>query len=106
MLHPTPMGSRPSLSSYDQIGKVAGTSFHLRECLLAHVLAHEIGHVLEVSDAHSSTGVMKAYWDWRDYFAMNQGPLEFASVDVHRIRQGLSYLKSRSGRQDASASSQ
>ena len=29
--------------------------------LLAHVLAHEIAHILERSDQHSGTGIMKAH---------------------------------------------
>lgn len=35
--------------------------------LLGHVLAHEIGHILQGVERHSSAGVMKEKWDYRDY---------------------------------------
>src|SRR5690348_8534596 len=46
--------------------------------ILAHVLAHEITHILERIDRHSSCGIMKAHWDVQDYFQMRFKPLQFA----------------------------
>jgi Zn-dependent protease with chaperone function len=57
--------------------------------LLAHVLVHEIAHVLEGIDRHSATGIMKARWDYRDYFEMRRKPLTFAQEDVNLIYDGL-----------------
>jgi len=57
--------------------------------LLAHVLAHEITHVLEKIARHSEEGVMKARWSLRDYESMKRHPLPFAPVDVDLIRMGL-----------------
>ena len=34
--------------------------------LLAHVLAHEIAHVLQSIKRHSEEGIMKARWDAHD----------------------------------------
>jgi hypothetical protein len=55
--------------------------------LLAHVLAHEIAHMLEGISRHSAEGVMKAHWDERDFLQMSDKPLPFASEDVELIRR-------------------
>lgn len=57
--------------------------------LLAHVLAHEIGHVLEGTNCHSEHGIMKARWDANDYYEMARKPLGFSEVDLRLIRQAL-----------------
>ena len=63
--------------------------------ILAHVLAHEISHVLQGIDRHSKTGVMKAWWNQQDYDAMQQKPLEFTPFDVTLIQGGLSARKAK-----------
>jgi hypothetical protein len=57
--------------------------------LMAHVLVHEITHVLEGISRHSATGIMKAQWDDNDYFEMRRKPLRFAQEDVDLIYDGL-----------------
>jgi len=57
--------------------------------VLAHVLAHEIAHVLQGTNRHAETGVMKAQWNGQDYDAMEKKPLEFTSFDVNLIQNGL-----------------
>jgi len=57
--------------------------------VMAHVLVHEITHVLEGIDRHSATGIMKARWDYRDYFEMDRKSLPFAQEDVNLIYNGL-----------------
>jgi hypothetical protein len=57
--------------------------------LLAHVLAHEITHVLQQTDRHSAGGVMKAHWDGRDFHNMAWRPLPFSSEDVELIQLGI-----------------
>src|SRR5262249_9037943 len=57
--------------------------------LLAHVLAHEIGHVLQRNNAHSESGVMKAHWTADDLGSMARRPLEFSEVDRQSIRATL-----------------
>jgi hypothetical protein len=54
--------------------------------LLGHVMAHELGHVLEGVDRHSPIGVMKAHWTRDDYDDMLRHPLVFAPDDVLMIR--------------------
>jgi hypothetical protein len=65
------------------------------EIVLAHVLAHEITHILQGVKRHSQQGVMKAAWDSRDYFHMNERPLKFAAEDVQLIYQGLAARQKR-----------
>jgi predicted metalloprotease len=77
---------------YDRIRLAAG-GWAREQHLLAHVLAHEIGHVLQGSNGHSATGVMKAHWDVHDYDAMQRNPLEFTPGDVNMIRRGLARLE-------------
>lgn len=58
--------------------------------VLAHVMVHEITHILQGINRHSSQGIMKAHWDEKDYFHMRSKPLEFAPEDVDLIYRGLS----------------
>ena len=63
--------------------------------LLAHVLVHEITHVLEGTDSHSGTGIMKAHWTLRDYEEMRLRPLKFEEEDLLLIRSGLDFREGR-----------
>lgn len=77
---------------YDRIRWVARRSS--REApILAHVLAHELGHVLQGTNVHAQTGIMKAQWNGQDYDAMQRKPLEFTRVDIEMIRDGLNLRK-------------
>src|ERR1700674_1051120 len=60
-----------------------------RSVLLAHVLVHEIAHILQGTDQHSDSGVMKAVWTHRDHVQMRTGALPFTPQEVERIRLGL-----------------
>jgi hypothetical protein len=57
--------------------------------LLAHVLAHEVTHILEGTPRHSAEGVLKAHWTNDDYSRMCWKPLPFADEDVALIHRGL-----------------
>jgi len=70
--------------------------------LMAHVLVHEIGHVLERADHHSDTGVMKAHWTPADYEAMAWKPLPFEEEDIawiHRTLEELPMQRPSGGRE-------
>jgi hypothetical protein len=60
-----------------------------RAVLLAHVLVHEIAHILEGIYRHSDSGVMKALWTKQDHLQMQGEPLPFAPEDIKLIRLGL-----------------
>ena len=57
--------------------------------VLAHVLVHEITHILQGIDRHSESGVMKPRWTPEDCRAMAIKPLGFTARDVELIQLGL-----------------
>ncbi len=57
--------------------------------VLAHVLVHEITHVLQGIARHSAEGVMKAHWSAEDYNAMKRHPLPLSAHDIDLIHDGL-----------------
>ena len=57
--------------------------------VLAHVMVHEITHILEGIDRHSGEGIMKAHWSDADFGSMGIKPLSFAPEDVLMIHNGL-----------------
>jgi len=71
---------------YDRIARIQSLK---PSALLAHVLVHEITHVLQGVNRHSHTGVMKARWEALDMEGMVRKWLPFTTTDVKLIRQGL-----------------
>jgi hypothetical protein len=57
--------------------------------LLAHVLVHEITHMLQGLGRHSDSGIMKAHFTKDDCRHMTWKPLPFAPEDVELIHRGL-----------------
>jgi hypothetical protein len=78
---------------YDRIAD-AGDAVLLPR-LLAHVLVHEITHILQKICRHSAHGVMKALWEQKDYSQMRWKPLTFADEDIDLIRSGLTAQAAR-----------
>jgi len=74
---------------YDRIRFATDRSPERRAAILAHVLVHEIGHLLMRTDGHSPDGVMKAHWSRADQTWMSYSPLPFLPDDVVMIRSGL-----------------
>lgn len=72
---------------YDRIAENAARD--LVPILLAHVLVHEITHMLQRVGRHSDRGIMKANWDEQDYSHMRSSPLTFTDVDIDLIYTGL-----------------
>lgn len=57
--------------------------------VLAHVMVHEITHILQGEARHSSEGIMKAIWTQADFNAMAAKPLSFTAEDVELINRGM-----------------
>lgn len=72
--------------------------------LLAHVLVHEITHILQGVDRHSASGVMKARWDESDFTMMKRKSLPFSPEDLALIERGLAARQPRPVIADASHS--
>ena len=53
--------------------------------LLAHVMAHEIGHLLLPYMPHSATGLMKAEWDKALVREAAAGSLTFTDAQIKRL---------------------
>jgi hypothetical protein len=70
--------------------RITGANGHqFTSVLLAHVMVHEITHVLEKTGEHSPDGIMKAHWEYVDLQHMRYHPLPFAQRDVDMIQMGL-----------------
>ena len=70
--------------------------------ILAHVLVHEITHILQGFIGHSKRGIMRANWDENDYMLMDQKAMALTQEDVELIYLGIA---GRSRRGAAIASS-
>jgi hypothetical protein len=71
---------------YDQVVRVARQYRQPLADILAVALAHEMGHVLLPSPAHSPTGIMRAAWEGDDIQDALAGPLEFTPAEAETIR--------------------
>jgi hypothetical protein len=74
---------------YDRILTLARGGVEAGGILLAHVLAHEVAHMLQGIARHSEEGVMKAQWTEEDTIQMRRKPLSFASHDADLIHLAL-----------------
>ena len=63
------------------------------QAVLAHVLVHEITHLLQRIERHSECGIMKAHWTAEDYSEMTFRPLAFTPDDIALIHAGLNVRK-------------
>jgi hypothetical protein len=73
----------------DHVAERAHHATPLTTYLLAHVMVHEITHMLERVDRHSREGIMKARWTEADIQGMVVKPLSFAAEDIRLIHLGL-----------------
>jgi hypothetical protein len=71
----------------DRVSELAGLS--MASIVLAHVLVHEITHILQGMCRHSEMGIMKARWEDRDVFLMRRRALKLTPQDVVLIERGL-----------------
>jgi len=57
--------------------------------VMAHVLVHEVAHVLQGVKRHSDNGVMKANWTGEDFAQMRRKALPFTADDIDLIQSGV-----------------
>jgi hypothetical protein len=81
---------------WDRVQGVSGGEIRFGDTLLAHVLVHEITHVLQGVAHHSNVGVMRPRWGNDDYFQMKARGLPFTESDVERMHAGLDRRLARS----------
>lgn len=58
--------------------------------VLGHVIAHEIGHLLLGSQAHSASGIMRPHWSLNDLEVAARGGLVFTADEGPRLRAAVS----------------
>ena len=68
--------------------------------ILAHVMVHEITHIVQGVSRHSDTGLMKAHWTTDDIFKMRYRPLPFSREDLDLIYHSLSTRRGVTGTLD------
>jgi len=78
--------------------RIAQSDPDLVPSLMAYVIVHEITHILQGVDRHSTGGIMKAVWTSSDYTQMKRGMLRFTPVDVEMIHDGFAARTSPSRR--------
>jgi hypothetical protein len=71
---------------YDAIKKLHHESNTSMARLLGHVMAHEIGHLLIGSHAHSNWGIMCPVWRQRELRNMEIGPYSLPAIRLGRCR--------------------
>jgi len=75
---------------YDRVVElVERDRFSDRAAFLGHVLAHEIGHVLQGAARHSEAGLMKAQFTLEDRAQMRRKPLPFSARDTELIQRAM-----------------
>jgi hypothetical protein len=86
-----PFGSSGSLISIyaDRVQDKLRSAPRLWAVLLAHVLVHELAHVMQGTDYHSPSGIMKANWSNADYDLMCANQLGFTDWDGKVIHGAL-----------------
>lgn len=82
---------------YDRVERIAETYLNASRqrvgnvdtvAVLAHAMAHEIGHLL-LPHGHSDSGLMRADWDADDLRNASQGELNFTAEEAKSIRARL-----------------
>jgi hypothetical protein len=63
--------------------------FRCSQQLLAHVMVHEITHILQGVSRHSAEGIMNARWTVQERSALERRPLQFTDEDVELIYRGI-----------------
>jgi len=75
--------------------RIAQADPGLLPSLMANVIVHEITHILQGVDRHSTGGIMKAVWTPSDYILMKRDQLRFTALDVEMIHNGFAARAAR-----------
>lgn len=71
---------------WDRIQSFARAKGVASSLVLGGVLAHEIGHLLLGSSAHSADGIMRAQWRSSDFLSLLRGRSGFSAEQSERMR--------------------
>jgi hypothetical protein len=99
LAYATPFNNHPTIFVlYNRLVDTVARRPQMLSRLLGHVLAHEIGHILQRSDRHAESGVMKAGWSNVDYEAMARAPLPFTPFEIEVMQDGLASWRKRAAK--------
>jgi hypothetical protein len=73
----------------ERVAWLAGLARADRHILTGRAIAHEIGHLLMGTTAHSRHGLMRAQWSARELQQHNAGDWLFSPTDARLARDGL-----------------
>lgn len=57
--------------------------------VLGHVMAHELGHMLLGSNAHSSLGIMRPHWSAEELQSLRMGKLLFTRAQSQLMKENI-----------------
>jgi hypothetical protein len=75
--------------------RIARSGHRCLPYLAAHVLVHEVTHILQGISRHSETGLMKATFTKKDIGQMECHSLPFTEQDVQMIHNGMKIRRER-----------
>jgi hypothetical protein len=81
----------------DRVSNVAAASATDPADVLGMIIAHELGHLLLPSGAHSETGLMRPLWQVLDFRAVDPQLLRFTPAQANAVRRRLSQTLSAAG---------
>jgi len=79
----------------DRVEALARSGNAAGPVILGHALAHEIGHVLLGSSAHTTGGLMQARWNAASWHLASAGLLAFGPAEVARLGTGVAQFQAR-----------
>jgi len=75
---------------YDSVKKLHEECNTRTPILLGHVIAHEIGHLLQGTNAHSWMGIMRSQWQGEELQSIAMGNLLFTPPQIESLKARLS----------------
>jgi hypothetical protein len=80
------LGARIANIYWDRVCRRAEYAQLEPEPVLAHTIAHELGHLLLGANSHSPTGIMAARWSREELVIISQSGLSFTAQESQSIR--------------------
>lgn len=83
-------GGKVAYVLFDRVAHVAAASATDPADVLGAIMAHELGHLLLPSGAHSVTGLMRPLWRALDFRALDPRQWRFTPAQANAVRRRLS----------------